>query len=142
MTVLYSWAYRFGVFAERRKIALLFTLALIVPLTALTLSALGPSFGHSLFSPICHQDPDRSLGALPLCSRCFGGYLGFGLAGFLVPVVSFRFSRRFLLGGIAASLALMRFSLFDSAIDENYVRLLLGLAVGAGFALLIKSILK
>ena len=142
MTALYSWAYRFGAFAERRKIALLFSLALVIPLTAFTLSIVAPSFGHSLFSAICHQNPGHSLGSLPLCSRCFGLYLGFGLTGLFAPAFSLGFSKKFVVVGISTSLALVGLSLISPALDANYVRLLLGLAVGAGFALLIKSILK
>ena len=145
MTALYSWAYRFGLFVERRKAVLLSTVFLTIPLTALTLSMVAPSFGNSIFSLICHQNPDRSLhltGALPLCSRCFGLYLGFGLTGFFAPAFSLRFSRRFLIVGISTSLALAGLGLVFPALDANYLRLVLGLAVGAGFALSIKSILK
>jgi len=145
MTALFSWTYRFGTFVERRKTALLATAFLTIPLTALTLSMLAPSFGYSLFSLICHQNPDRSLhltGALPLCSRCFGLYLGFGLAGLFTPAFSIRFSRRFLIAGIFVSLAWVGSSWIFPLLDGDDVRLALGLAVGAGLALLIKSILK
>lgn len=145
MTALYSWTSRFGSFVERRKMALLSAVLLTVPLTALSVSMVAPSFGHSLFSPICHQDPERSLGivgALPLCSRCFGLYLGFGLAGLFAPLFSLRFSKRFIIVGISASFALAALGLIFPALDGNYFRLVLGLAVGVGFALLIKSILK
>ncbi|MCI0404738.1 MAG: DUF2085 domain-containing protein [candidate division Zixibacteria bacterium] len=115
---------------------------LLIPLTAWALSILVPAFGLSLFSPFCHQNPERTFGALPLCSRCFGLYFGFGLAGLFAPLVSFRFSRRFAIAALAASLALAVLSIFSPAHDGNYVRLILGLSVGAGIALLVKSILK
>ncbi len=145
MTALYSWTYRLGSFVERRKGVLLSTMFLTIPLSAFTLSMIAPTFGYLLFSPICHQDPQRSLGilgALPLCSRCFGLYLGFGLAGLFAPAFSLGFSKKFVVAGISTSLALVGLGLISPALDANYVRLLLGLAVGAGFALLIKSILK
>lgn len=145
MTALYSWTYRFGLFVERRKTALLSGVFLAIPLAAWSLSMVAPSFGHSLFSPICHQDPQRSLGivgALPLCSRCFGLYLGFGLTGLFAPAYSLRFSKRFIIVGIFLSLALAGLGFISPVLDTNFPRLLLGLAVGAGFAMLIKSILK
>ncbi len=142
MTALHSLADRFGSFLERRKTVLLFALALVIPLTALTLSARAPSLGASIFSPICHQSAERSFGALPLCSRCFGLYFGFGLAGLFAPLVSFRFSRRIVIAALAASLAVAVLGIFSPALDGNYLRLILGLSVGAGFALIIKSILK
>ena len=142
MSALYSWAYRFGAFVERRKTVLLSTAFLAIALTALTLSMFVPSFGYSLFSPFCHQNPEHTFGTLPLCSRCFGLYIGFGLAGLFLPVFSLRISRGFLTVGIAASLALAALSFFSSVLDGNYLRIILGVAVGASFALLIKSILK
>jgi uncharacterized membrane protein len=142
MTVLYVWGYRFGSFAGRRAMALFFLMVLAFPLVALTLAVVAPSLGHSVFSAFCHQNPERSFGALPLCSRCLGLYLGLGLAGLLAPVFPFRFSRRFLAAGVAASLGLIAWNLFSPGFDGNYARLILGLSVGAGFALLVKSILK
>ncbi|HXF49743.1 MAG TPA: DUF2085 domain-containing protein [Verrucomicrobiae bacterium] len=115
---------------------------LAIPLTALAFSELAPSFGHSLFSPVCHQGPERSLGSLPLCSRCLGLYLGFGLAGFLVPAFSLRFSLKFIVVGLALSFVLAVLSFFFPIADGNYLRLILGLSVGAGLASLVKSILK
>ncbi|MGH8004892.1 MAG: DUF2085 domain-containing protein [Limisphaerales bacterium] len=142
MSAFYTWACQFGSFVESRKTTLLFSLSLVVPLTALTLSLIAPAFGNSIFSFFCHQNPDRSIGALSLCSRCFGLYLGVGLAGLFAPVFSFRFSKRFLIVGVAASLALAGLSLFSSGFDANYIRLILGVGVGVGAALLIKSLLK
>lgn len=142
MTALSSRAYNFGSFVERRKTASLFSLSLVIPLTALTLSLVAPAFGNSIFSFICHQDPNRSFGSLPLCSRCFGLYLGFGLAGFFLPSFSRRFSIKFVLVGLLSSLVVVGLGLISPALDVNFLRLLLGLAVGAGIALLIKSILK
>ncbi|MCI0329873.1 MAG: DUF2085 domain-containing protein [candidate division Zixibacteria bacterium] len=130
---------------ERRKVALLSAVFLAVPLTALAFSFTLSSFGHSIFSLVCHQVPERSLylgGTMPLCARCFGLYFGFGLAGFFAPAFSTRFSGRFLLAGIFASLTLAALGPFFPALDANYLRLFLGLAVGAGLALLIKSVLK
>lgn len=142
MTALFYRAYQFGLFVERRKIALFSSLVLVIPLTALTLSAVASVFGSSLFSLVCHQNPNRSLGSLSLCSRCFGLYFGCGLAGLFAPVFSSRFSWRFLLAGITASLVLAVLGNFFSVLDGNYARLVLGFFVGTGFALLIKSILK
>ena len=142
MTVLYNWGYRFGAFVERQKTVLFFGLFLVFPLAALTFSIVAPSIGQTIFSSVCHQNPERSFWALPLCARCFGLYLGLGLAGLFLPLFSLLFSKRLITIGVAASLALAALSVFSSALDGNYVRLGLGLSVGAGFALLIKSILK
>jgi len=142
MTVLYNWGYRFGTFVERQKTVLFFGHFLVLPLAALTLSMAAPSIGQTIFSPVCHQNPERSFWSLPLCARCFGLYLGLGLAGLFLPLFSLPFSRRLIIIGVAASLALAGLSAFSSALDGNYVRLGLGLSVGAGIALLIKSILK
>lgn len=142
MTVLYAWGYRFGSFAGRQAMALFFWMVLAFPLVALTLAVVAPSLGHSVFSAFCHQNPERSFGVVPLCSRCLGLYLGFGLAGFLVPAFSLRFSLKFIVVGLALSFALAVLSFFSPIADGNYLRLILGLSVGAGFALLVKSILK
>ena len=142
MTVLYNWGYRFGAFVERQKTVLFFGLFLVLPLAALAFSMAAPPVGQTIFSPVCHQNPERSFWALPLCARCFGLYLGLGLAGLLTPVFPFRFSRRFLAAGIVASVGLIAWNLFFPGFDGNYARFVLGLSVGAGFALLIKSILK
>lgn len=138
-------AYQFGSFVERRKVVLVFALFLTLPTVAVCLSLFAPSLGRLLFSPLCHQNPDRSLHlatALPLCARCFGLYLGFGLAGLLAPAFSLRFSKSFLAAAIFISAASALFAHFFLALDGNYARLLLGLSVGAGFALMFKSTLK
>ncbi len=145
MSPFYTGAYWFGSLVGRRKTAILSSLVLAIPLTALTFSLFAPDFGHLLFSPICHQNPSRSFQsatALPICSRCLGLYFGFGLAGLFAPTFPLRFSQRFLMAGVFVSLILAGLGLFVSALDENYVRLVLGLAVGSGFAFLVKSILK
>lgn len=145
MSKLYNSTYQFGAFVERRKFVLVSCLLLALPITAIFLSWLAPSIGQWLFSPVCHQNSDRCFhlaAPLPLCARCFGLYLGFGLAGLFAPAFSFRFSKRFLIAAIFASVVTTIFGHFVFALDDNYVRLLLGLSVGAGFALLIKSVLK
>ncbi|HRI63491.1 MAG TPA: DUF2085 domain-containing protein [Polyangium sp.] len=42
-------------------------------------------FLYLLFTPVCHNRPERTLEwfhtLMPLCSRCFGIFLGFGTAG-------------------------------------------------------------
>jgi uncharacterized membrane protein len=42
-------------------------------------------FVYAIFSPICHNKPSRTLQwfaiLMPLCSRCFGIFIGFGTAG-------------------------------------------------------------
>jgi uncharacterized membrane protein len=55
----------------------------------------GAAFLYAVFSPVCHQRPDRSffVAGFPLavCGRCLGIYLGF-LAGVLVyPLLGRRF---------------------------------------------------
>lgn len=51
----------------------------------------GSGLFYLFFHPICHQIPERSffLGAhpLPVCQRCLGIYLGFGIGLFLFPVL-------------------------------------------------------
>lgn len=60
----------------------------------------------------------------------------------MVPAFSLRFSLKFIVVGLALSFALAVLSFFSPIADGNYLRLILGLSVGAGFALLVKSILK
>ena len=139
------WAYRFGSFVERRKMALLSIVFLAIPMAALAFSNARPSIGHSIFSPICHQNPQRSfavVGSLPICARCFGLYVGLGLAGLLLPPFAFRFSKKLVSLTLLTSLAAFGLGFVFPALDANYVRLVFGLALGAGLALLIKSILK
>lgn len=64
-------------------------LALLPGLVTLVKPILPASVGDALywiFSPVCHNRPSRTMewfGTLmPLCSRCYGVFLGFGTAGF------------------------------------------------------------
>jgi uncharacterized membrane protein len=63
-------------------------LALSPLLAVLARPKVSPGVGefiYALFSPVCHNKAARTLEVLgvlmPLCSRCFGIFIGFGMAG-------------------------------------------------------------
>jgi uncharacterized membrane protein len=83
------------------------------PMVATLLKPVLPSavgdFIYSVFSPVCHNRPSRTLQWfhewMPLCSRCFGIFIGFGTAGvFPKPRLSIEAS---LLYGFVASVLMV-----------------------------------
>ena len=118
----------------------------MIPAVALVLPLLSLPLDKQIWALICHQNSSRSLNwagnPLPLCARCLGLYLGFGLAGLFWPAVSRRFSWWLLISALWLSLGLEGLGHFFPILDANLVRLVLGLGVGSGLILLLKSYLK
>jgi len=99
----------------------------------------GAAFVYAVFSPVCHQRPDRSFFAagfpLAVCGRCLGIYLGF-LAG----VLAFPWLERRFRGGVPSARLLVALTLpigVDAAgnflglwATDNIVRLATGFAWG------------
>lgn len=143
---LVQGATRLGGLVFRYKVVFLCAFFLLLPVAALALAVWAPSIGKKLFSFTCHQGPFRSFvfagNALPLCSRCLGLYAGFGLAGLLVPAVSRRFSISLVGSAFLFSAGLFGLRYFFPALDANAVRLVLGLMLGSGVILFLKSCLK
>jgi uncharacterized membrane protein len=143
---LLSASNNFGAVVFRRKIWFVSSVFFLFSALAIILSMAAPAAGERLFGLFCHQNPERSLHlagtALPLCARCFGLYLGFGLAGLLFPA----FSRRLALGilgtAIVFSVLFWFLRFFIPVLDGNLARLTLGLGFGAGVILSLKSFLK
>lgn len=134
----------FGRWVERRKVVLLSGLFLTIPISAFLLSITAPAFGQRLFEPLCHQISNRSLhlpAAMPICARCFGLYLGFGLTGLFLPAFSLRLSQTSLAIGLFLSLTFMILRADFPIVDSNAARLITGLLVGMGAALFLKSVL-
>lgn len=83
-------------------------LAIVPGLFTLVKPILPASIGEALyliFSPVCHNRPSRTMewfGTLmPLCSRCYGVFLGFGTAG-LFPKPKLSLGASFLYGFVAS----------------------------------------
>ena len=144
--LLLSASGNFGESLFRRKVSFVSVLFLLLPVSALILSILAPGAGEKLFELFCHQNPERSLHlagiTLPLCARCFGLYAGFGLAGILLPAFSRRFAAGILVAALAFSILFWFLRFFLPVLDGNLVRLMLGLSLGSGTVLLLKSFLK
>jgi len=65
----------------------------ILPLTiAPPQQAWASDFSNGVFAPFCHQLPERSItvagATMPVCSRCFGIYLGMFLGALIYPRIS------------------------------------------------------
>jgi uncharacterized membrane protein len=144
--LLLSASVHIGAVIDRFKVRFVSLLFLLFSALAVVLSTVAPEGGEKLFGLFCHQNPERSLdfagAALPLCARCFGLYSGFGLAGILVPAFSRRFAIRILAAAFTFSILFWFLRFFLPVLDGNLVRLMLGLGLGAGTVLLLKSFLK
>lgn len=119
-----------------------------ISIMALAAPALQSVFGYphgekiySLFSPICHQYPTRSLWILDrpfaLCSRCFSGYLGVAI-GAISALMSMRYSKRIIVGillllpGISDGLVQL-LTIYES---NNFMRVITGFMGGYGIFVL------
>lgn len=127
------------------------TLLVLAPLATPSLAAVVYTVG----GVICHQIPERSfhLGGvqLPVCARCLGIYAGAAAAasvhvigGFVASSASWRMlsprtARRLFL--LTAAPTLVTFTLDWAGVwhTSNVVRLIAGLLVGAGGALVVMS---
>jgi len=140
---LFEQALRLGNSFSRDRFSRGFSLFLLIPMVLISLAVLAPSIGEKIFSATCHQNLNRSFTlagiALPLCARCLGLYSGFGLAGLFLPIVSRRFSGRLFTSAVAFSFAFLFLRAFWPLFDTNAIRLTLGLLVGGGVSLFLKS---
>lgn len=143
---LLSASNNFGTIIFRNKARFVSSLFILYSFLAFLASFLAPEMGEKLFGFFCHQNPERSLHlagmALPLCARCFGLYAGFGLAGLLLPALSKRSAAGILTTAAACSALFWLLRFFLPVLDGNLVRLTLGLGLGGGVVLLLKSFLK
>ena len=117
-------------------------LAILAPLTQAINGYPSGEGIYSLFSPVCHQYPLRSLWILDrpcaLCARCISGYTGIVFAAvFIRPHKSYRV--RALLGFVFLSLAVIDpiIQLLTPYESTNVVRILTGLLGGCGTFLII-----
>lgn len=144
--LLLSVSSNFGAVISRHKVRLVSSLFILFSAAAFFISIVAPELGEKLFGFFCHQNPERSLHlagmTLPLCARCFGLYAGFGLAGLLLSASSKRFAFSVLAAAVGFSLLFWFLRFFLPLLDGNPVRLMLGLGLGAGAVLLLKSFLK
>ncbi len=99
---------------------------------------------HLFFSPVCHQDPSRTLHifhtALPVCERCSGIYFAFYLTLITYPFFRRRYSQRFSEKMLIPLLVPMLFDyFFDVAglwTNTTLSRVMSGSAAGIGLALI------
>jgi uncharacterized membrane protein len=107
----------------------------------LTHSALIGLVLYRAFAFVCHQRPERSFwmfgGSVAICSRCLGIYLGAAI-GLLLRTTR-TIALRLLLAAVAINLLDAATELAGLHGNWLAVRFVLGLALGAGAALMISS---
>lgn len=111
---------------------------------------MSPELWKPLFTPFCHQLPERCFGDLPLCARCCGLYLGFTIAAVWL-LVRLRTRRRpwlprtwtwIVASWPVACVADVVLGISYSVGPGNEVRFALGLEAGLGVGILLGLFLR
>lgn len=123
----------------------LFIFALLAPIIQSIYGYPAGESIYSLFEPICHQYPSRSIWILglpmALCTRCSFVYLGFGIGLFALRL-RFRIKTNLLIGVLiiiffGSDWFLQAFKIYEG---NNLIRSISGLGLGFGGSIIINPL--